>query len=95
VLPPFLPKAKYTPWWSPNLNALQKQVNALKRRVKRSKNKTLKEIYMTCFKALNNLYKSELLKAKQDSWSRAPKKHPGEFTRPAKRASQGSQSLPR
>ena len=66
--PPFLPKAKYTPWWSPKLNALRKQVNALKRRVKRCKNQTLKEIYTARFKTLKNLYKLELLKAKQESW---------------------------
>jgi hypothetical protein len=68
VFPPFLPKTKYAPWWSPNLNALRKQVNALKRRVKRCKNHALKELSKTRFKALKNLYKSELLKAKQDSW---------------------------
>jgi len=64
---PFLPKTKYAPWWSPNLNALRKQVNALKRRVKRCKNHALKAISKTRFKALKNVYKSEL-KAKQDSW---------------------------
>ena len=40
--PPFLPKTNYVPWWSPKLNALRKQVNALKRRVKRGKNSDLK-----------------------------------------------------
>jgi len=64
--PPFLPKTKYTPWWSPKLNALRKQVNALKRRVKRCKNADLKEIFNTRFKHHKNQYKSELLKAEQD-----------------------------
>jgi polyhydroxyalkanoate synthesis regulator phasin len=62
--PPFLPKTKYAPRWSPKLNTLRKQVNALKRRVKRCKNHDLKEISKTRFKALKNLYKPELLKAK-------------------------------
>jgi membrane-associated HD superfamily phosphohydrolase len=59
--PPFQPKTKFTQWWSPNLNALREQVNALKRRVKRCKNSDLKEIANTCFKALKNRYKAELL----------------------------------
>ena len=42
--PSFLPKTKIVPWWSPELTALRKQVNALKRRVKRCKNTDLKEI---------------------------------------------------
>jgi len=37
---PFLPKTKYVPWWSPKLNALRKQVNALKRRVKNAKTRS-------------------------------------------------------
>jgi len=68
--PPFSPKIKYVPWWSPKLTALRKQVNALKRRVKRYKNPDLKEISNAGFKALKNLYKTELLKAKQDSWEK-------------------------
>jgi len=67
VFPPFSPKTKYAPWWSRKLNALRKQVNALKRRVKRCKNSDLKEISKGRFKALKNLYKAELLKSKQDS----------------------------
>jgi len=63
--PPFLPKTKYTPWWSPKLNAPRKQVNALKSRAKRYKNSDLKEISNTRFKHFKNLYKSELLKAKR------------------------------
>jgi len=39
--PPFLPKAKYAPWWSPNLNTPRKHVNVLKCRVQRCKNQTL------------------------------------------------------
>jgi len=58
------------PWWSPKLTALRKQVDALKRRVKRCKNPDLKEISNAGFKALKNLYKTELLKAKQDSWEK-------------------------
>jgi hypothetical protein len=68
--PPFLPKTKYAPWWSPKLNALTKQVNALKRRVKRCKNQDLKEIFKTPFKAVKTLYKSDLIKAKKDSWKK-------------------------
>jgi hypothetical protein len=67
VFPPFLPKDNYSPWWSSNLNALRKQVKALKRRVKRCKNQILKEIYTARLKAIKNLYKSELLKTKQES----------------------------
>ena len=66
--PPFLPKAKYAPWWSPNLKALRKHVNALKRGVQRCKNQTLKEFYTARFKALKTHYKGEILKAKQESW---------------------------
>jgi len=68
--PPFLPKTKYALWWSPKLNTLRKQVNALKQSIKRCKNHDLKEISKICFKALQNLYKSELFKAKQDSWKK-------------------------
>jgi len=67
--PPFLPKSKYAPWWSPNLNALRKQVNTLKRRVKRSKNQTLKVIYTASFKAL---------KIKTNQNFSKPSKNPGE-----------------
>jgi hypothetical protein len=68
--PPFSPKTKYVPWWSPKLNALRKHVNALKRRVKRCKNSTLREIYGTRFKDLKHRYKTEILTAKQDSWKK-------------------------
>jgi hypothetical protein len=44
------------------------QLNALKRRVTRCINHALKAIPKTGFKALKNLHKLELLKAKQDSW---------------------------
>ena len=63
--PPFLPKIK-----SPKLNALRKQVNAVKRRGKRCKNPVLREIYRTRFKELKNRYKAEILTAKQDSWKK-------------------------
>jgi hypothetical protein len=68
--PPYLPKTKHAPWWSPELNALRKQVTAVKRSVKRCKYLDLKKIVNTRFNALNNLYKSELLKAKQGSWKK-------------------------
>ena len=67
---PFLPKAKYVPWWSPKLNALRNQVNALRRRVKRCKNSDLKRITNTHFKALKNLYKAKLLRAKLEHWKK-------------------------
>jgi hypothetical protein len=67
---PFRPKANYTPWWSPLLTTLRKQVNALKRRVRRSKNQALKEIYLARFTALKHEYRSQLLQAKQESWSK-------------------------
>jgi hypothetical protein len=67
---PILPNSKYAPWWSPELNTLRKQVNALKRRVKKCKNLDLKKIVNRRFKALKNLYKSEHLKAKQDFWKK-------------------------
>ena len=66
--PPFLPIAKYVPWWSPKLNTLRKQVNALKHRVRRCNNAALGHMYNTRFKVLKNQYKAEILKAKQDSW---------------------------
>ena len=68
--PSFLPKTKIVPWWSPELTALRKQVNALKRRVKRCKNTDLKEISKARFKALKNLYRAELIRAKQESWKK-------------------------
>jgi hypothetical protein len=68
--PPFLPKTKYVPWWSPKLNALRKQVNTLKCRVKRCKNPALREIYSTRYKDLKNHYRAEILTAKQDSWKK-------------------------
>jgi hypothetical protein len=68
--PPFLPKLTYAPWWSPELNTLRKQVIALKRRTRRCKNLDLKKIVDTRFRALKNLYKSEIIKAKQESWRR-------------------------
>ena len=49
---------------------LRKQVNALKRRVKRCKNPALRVIYGTCFKDLKNHYRAEILMAKQDSWKK-------------------------
>lgn len=52
--PPFLLKTKYVPCWSPTLNALRKQVNALKHRAKRCKNRALREICNTRFKELKN-----------------------------------------
>ena len=66
--PPFLPKTKYVPWWSPKLNSLRKHVNALKRRLKRCKNPALRDMYNSRYKDLKNKYKAEILKAKQDSW---------------------------
>jgi hypothetical protein len=66
--PPFLPKSKYVAWWSPKLNALRKQVNALKRIVKMCKNIDLKAIINARFTSLKNLYKAELIRAKQASW---------------------------
>jgi len=68
--PPFLPKAKYPPRWSLKLNALRKEANALKRRVKKCKNSDLKEITNRRFKALKNSYKAELLRAKLESWKK-------------------------
>jgi hypothetical protein len=41
-----------------------------KRRVKRCKNSTLREIYSTRFKDLKHRYKTEILTAKQDSWKK-------------------------
>jgi hypothetical protein len=52
----------------PKLKTLRKQVNDLKCSVKRCKNSDLKEISNACFKALKNLYRAELIRAKQDSW---------------------------
>jgi len=49
---------------------LRKQVNASEHRVKRCKNHYLKEISKTRFKALKNLYKSQLFKAKKESWKK-------------------------
>ena len=66
--PPFLPTNKFVPWWSTELNLLRKQTNAAKRRFRRCKNQTLKEIYKEKFNALVRNYKNELLKAKQESW---------------------------
>jgi hypothetical protein len=68
--PPFSPKTKYVPWWSPKLNTLRKQVNTLKRRVKRCNNSSLREIYGTRLQELKHLYKTEILTAKQDSWKK-------------------------
>jgi hypothetical protein len=68
--PPFKPKTKFVQWWLPKLNTLRKQVNALKRRVKRRKNSDLKEITNTRFKALKNIYKAELLRAKIECWKK-------------------------
>jgi hypothetical protein len=91
--PPFLPKTKYVPWWSPNLNSLQKQVNALKRRVQRCKTQTLKDLYMARFKALKFQYKCEILTTKQESWRNnctdSSKNTHGKCPGPAKRAFQG------
>ena len=55
--PTFKPKTIFVQWWTPKLNALRKQVNALKRRVKRCKNSDLKEITNTRFKALKHIYR--------------------------------------
>jgi hypothetical protein len=66
--PPFSPKFKYVPWWTPQLNTLRKQVNALKRRAKRCKNPVLKDLCSNRYKEHKNIYKTEILKAKQDSW---------------------------
>ena len=55
---------------SPKLTALIKKVSALKCSVKRCKNPDLEVISNARFKALKNLYKAELLKAKQDSWKK-------------------------
>ncbi|KAJ4429314.1 hypothetical protein ANN_26318 [Periplaneta americana] len=68
--PPFLPTNKFVPWWSTELNVLRKQTNAAKRRFKRCKNQTLKEIYKEKLNAITRNYKTELLKAKQESWKK-------------------------
>jgi hypothetical protein len=68
--PPFSPKTKYVSRWSPKLNTVRKQVNALKRRVKRCKNSDLREIYGTPFKDLKHRYKTKILTAKQNSWKK-------------------------
>jgi len=40
--PKFLLKAKYVPWWTPKLNTLRIWVNAIKRRVKKNEEPSLK-----------------------------------------------------
>jgi hypothetical protein len=94
--PPILPKTKYAPRWSPKLKAIRKQVNALNRRVNRCKNQDLKDISKTRFKALKNLYKTNLLKPSKTPGKnfvrRASKLRPGKCKKFAKLASQGSQS---
>ena len=86
--PLFAPTTRYTPWWTPELQTIRKQVNAAKRRFNRCKNAILKELYKTRFKALRNHYKTELLKAKQDSWKKfcteSTKKSPWKIYKMAK-----------
>ena len=66
--PLFLPKATYVPWWTPKLYILRKRLNALKRRVKRTKNQALRELYNKRYKDIKNQYKAEILEAKLASW---------------------------
>jgi hypothetical protein len=77
--PTFLPKAKYVPWWTPKLNTLRKRVNALKRRIKRTKNQALRESYNKQYKDIKNQYKTEILKAKLDSWKAFCTEHANSF----------------
>ena len=66
--PRFLPTNNFKPWWSADLTIRRKQVNAAKRRFKRSKNAQLKEIYGNRLRELRRQYKEELLRAKLESW---------------------------
>jgi hypothetical protein len=66
--PPFLPVINFTPWWTPELNTMRKQVNAAKHRVKRCKNPILKEIYYERHQHIRHKYKLEFPKAKKESW---------------------------
>jgi hypothetical protein len=52
----------------PHLTTRRKQVNAIKRRVKRSKNQALKEIYLARFIALKPDCRVQLIQAKQKAW---------------------------
>ena len=95
--PPYQPTSRYVPWWTQSLNTLRKQVNAAKRRLKRCQNQTLKEIYNLRFRNLKHTYKTELIKAKQESGNkfapRALKLHPGKCIKFAKLASRENQFL--
>ena len=59
--PLILPKIKNVPRWSPKLNALRKQVNALKCRVIRCENPVVRVICGTRFKELKTNTKQKSL----------------------------------
>ena len=63
--PPYQQTSRYVPWWTQ-----RKQVNTAKRRLKRCQNQTLKEIYNLRFRNFKHIYKTELIKAKQDTWKK-------------------------
>jgi hypothetical protein len=57
-------------FWTNLVRVCTHEESVIKRRVKRCKNSDLKEISNTRFKALKNLYRAELITAKQDSWKK-------------------------
>jgi hypothetical protein len=96
--PPFRPKAKYTPWWSPHLTTLRKQVNALKRRVKRSKTKLSKRSTWRASQPSNTNIDYNYYKPNRNPGGTTvrsvPEKRPVKSTRHAKQASPRCKSLP-
>ena len=96
--PHFRPKAKYNPRWSPHLTTLRKKVNALKRRVKRSKTKLSKRYIWRDSQPSNtntdhNYYKPNRNPGGTTVRS-APEERPGKYTRHAKQVSPRRKSPP-
>jgi hypothetical protein len=67
-LPAIPTEGQVVPWCTLKLITLRKRVNAIKRRVKRTKNQALRESYNKRYKDFKNQYKGEILEAKLGSW---------------------------
>ncbi|MFW5443595.1 MAG: RNA-directed DNA polymerase, partial [Methylococcaceae bacterium] len=85
-------KPKTNPWWTPLLSKLRKRVNRLRRKMQRTKNRTLKDSFRIEYKTIQQEYKRSIDSAKTDSWKRFCDRDSGNvfgsFLRTLKRNSQ-------
>lgn len=56
------------PWWTTEIDCMRKHVKAARRRVRRTLNLTLRELYRQKYLQIKQKYKEKILDAKISSW---------------------------